>query len=351
MSQNWSRHFELQLLSADGGGISLKGFKVTFKVDWYIGSAPKVAQFKIYNLAPSTVNQIVGKEFAKIRLFAGYEGLTPVVSESEAGVVKVIPAGEDRGQRSGRNYGLIFSGDIRITIDGRDNTPDTWLLVQAIDGHEAIAYATLSATLAKGYTVKDMYDLALAGLKPYHITSGAIPAFPPTTFPRGYTFHGKVSDYLTQLAKLCNSIWELLDDRLEMYQEGYSPHPPIPINSTNGMIGIPQRTTGTGLNVKCLINPNIRLRGKILLNEASIAKTVPNLKELSDTRVEAEKNKNLAANESQDRKVIFDKDGIYQVYGITYSGDTRDKEWYMDLMCELPGSKEPDDATINKLSA
>lgn len=348
MSQNWQRHFELQLLSADGEGIKLSGFKVTFKVEWFIGAAPKVAEVKIYNLTADTANKIIGREFSKIRLFAGYDGMMPVVPESQVGIVRKVEPG-DVGQRDGNNYGLIFSGDIRITIDGRDTTPDTWLLIQAIDGHEAISYATISATLAKGYTVEDMYNLALSGLKPYSITGGAVPRFPPTIYPRGYTFHGKVSTYLDQIAKLCQASWKLVDDRLEMYGKDRVEHSPVPLNSANGMVNMPQRTTGAGINVKCLINPNIRLNGVIHLNESSLYTTAPALKDLTDSRVDAEKNKS-AANKTDAKPSLakINKDGLYEVCGITYSGDTRENAWYMDLMCRAPGTDDLNENNIQK---
>lgn len=348
MSQNWQRHFELQLLGADGQGVRLSGFKVTFKIEWFIGTAPKVAEVKIYNLAPDTANKIIDKEFSKIRIFAGYDGMTPVVPENHVGVAYEVKSA-DPGQRNGTNYGLIFSGDIRITIDGRDASPDSWLLIQAIDGHEAISYATLSATLAKGYTVEDMYNLALSGLKPYNITSGAIPPFPPTVYPRGYTFHGKVSTYLDQIAKLCQASWELVDDRLEMYGKGHVEHPPVALNSANGLINMPQRTTGAGINVKCLINPNIRLNGIIHLDESSLYKTAPALKELTDSRVEAQMSKGAAKKApAKPSYAKTNKDGLYEVCGITCTGDTREKTWYMDLMCRAKGSEDLNEKNIQQ---
>ena len=51
MSQNWMRHFELQLVDENGQGIELSDFKVTFTIDWFnISSASRVGTFKIYNL-------------------------------------------------------------------------------------------------------------------------------------------------------------------------------------------------------------------------------------------------------------------------------------------------------------
>ncbi len=307
-----------------------------------------MAEVKIYNLAPDTANKIIDKEFSKIRIFAGYDGMRTIVPENQVGVAYEVKSGEP-GQRNGTNYGLIFSGDIRITIDGRDDTPDTWLLIQAIDGHEAISYATLSATLAKGYTVEDMYKLALSGLKPYNVTGGAVPRFPSTVYPRGYTFHGKVSTYLDQIATLCAATWKLVDDRLEMYGKDQVKHPPVSLNSANGMINMPQRVTDAGVNVKCLINPNIRLNSIIHLNESSLYKTAPQLKDLTDSRVEAEKTKSAAKKANATPSYAkTNKDGLYEVCGITYTGDTREKAWYMDLMCRAKGSEELNEQNIQQ---
>ncbi len=47
MSQNWMRHFELQLVGENGQGIQLSDFKVTFTIDWFnISSASRVERSK-----------------------------------------------------------------------------------------------------------------------------------------------------------------------------------------------------------------------------------------------------------------------------------------------------------------
>ncbi|CAK9884240.1 MAG: hypothetical protein XXXJIFNMEKO3_00622 [Candidatus Erwinia impunctatus] len=88
MSLNWMRHFELQILDKDGKGVSLSDFKVTFNIQWADTKWPRVATVNIYNLSPDTTNRIMGQEFSKLRIIAGYDGLTPTVSADEVGVVK-----------------------------------------------------------------------------------------------------------------------------------------------------------------------------------------------------------------------------------------------------------------------
>ncbi|MBG6243105.1 MAG: hypothetical protein EKE20_15385, partial [Candidatus Symbiopectobacterium sp. Dall1.0] len=139
MSQNWMRHFELQVVDNKGKGIDLGDFKVTFDIEWFnISSKTRIATFRIYNLAPDTVNRIMGEEFSRVRVIAGYDGIAPDVQATQVGIARQVDA--DRvSQQDGRNYGLIFDGEIRFTVTGRENPVDTYVLIQALDSLEAFA--------------------------------------------------------------------------------------------------------------------------------------------------------------------------------------------------------------------
>ena len=56
MSQNWMRHFELQLLDQKGSGISLSDFKVTFRIEGPIrgGRASPTSKFTTFRRIPKT---------------------------------------------------------------------------------------------------------------------------------------------------------------------------------------------------------------------------------------------------------------------------------------------------------
>ncbi len=108
MSQNWMRHFELQLVDGNGQGIELSDFKVTFTIDWFnISSASRVGTIKIYNLSADTVNRITGQEFSKVRLIAGYDGIAPEVAASDVGTVREVDAA-DVGQSDGTQLRADF---------------------------------------------------------------------------------------------------------------------------------------------------------------------------------------------------------------------------------------------------
>jgi hypothetical protein len=156
------RHFELQLVGENGQGISLSDFKVTFQIERNDNKWPAVGTVKIYNLSAQTQNRIMQREFAKIIMIAGYDGLASDVPASEVGVVREIPASEV-GQANGTNYGVIFSGDIRFTVTGKDNPVDSWVQVQACDSVEAFTSAFINTTISKGYTTEDIYVELMKG--------------------------------------------------------------------------------------------------------------------------------------------------------------------------------------------
>ncbi|HHB9601532.1 TPA: hypothetical protein ACN763_005494, partial [Klebsiella pneumoniae] len=137
MSQNWMRHFELQLVDSKGNATDFGSFKSTFTIDWFnLSSETRVGTFKIYNLSADTVNRIVGEEFSRIRVIAGYDGIAADVSASQVGVARTVNP-DEVGQMDGRNYGLIFDGEIRYTITGKDNPVDSFVLIQAADSDRA----------------------------------------------------------------------------------------------------------------------------------------------------------------------------------------------------------------------
>lgn len=326
MSKNWIRHFELMLLDKDGKGINFTDFKVTFNIEWYNISNPRAAIFKIYNLSQNTINRITGSEFSKLRLIAGYDGST-----------------SPDGQQEEANFGEIFSGDIRYTITGRDNPTDTFILIQAIDGHNAFINATINQTIAAGYTVADINNLLIRNLAPFGITQGIMPEMPPTVFPRGKTMYGMTRDYLDNVAKQCKATWQFVNGKVEMVPNDKYVHEAIVLNSDTGLIGMPQQTIGAGVNVRCLINPNIRLNGLIQLNQESVYRATLSSRDvqMSGGRLEDQNdNGNVSVNGLTNPPASIATDGVYIVRGISYTGDTRGNPWYMDMMCEARGAKD-----------
>lgn len=342
MSQNWMRHFELQILSESGEGISLSEFKVTFRIEWTDTRWPRVAMVKIYNLSKDTCSRILGKEFAKIKIIAGYDGMPAAVDNSQIGVATEVDPSKV-GQTNGTNFGEIFSGEIRFTVTGRDNPTDTWVLIQAIDGHQAFMNASITTTLAAGYTVADVHSAAMDSFSPFGVTKGITGDTPTTVFPRGRVLYQSTRDVMDNVAAQCGATWQLVDGQAQMVPTDKYMQEAIVLNSRTGLIGMPQQTMGAGVNLRCLINPNIRLNGLVQIDQASVYRTslsADEVKALTGRAREENANGNLSVNGTLQQPASIAADGLYIVKSIDYNGDTRGQPWYMDMMCFARGSAD-----------
>ncbi|HBR6930604.1 TPA: hypothetical protein PCC38_003890 [Klebsiella pneumoniae] len=348
MSTNWNRHFELQLVDEKGQGISLSDFKVTFTIERNDNRWPALATVKIYNLSPETRNRIMLREYSKITMIAGYDGLdstsSDTASASEVGKVRYV-TNDTINSPDGSNYGVIFSGDIAFTVEGKDNVTDHYVRIQAFDGDKAFVEAQISTSLAAGYTLRDEYDLLMKHLEPFGIQKGVEPVFPDTVYPRAASYHGLVNNYLSRLADDLQATWQFSFGKVDFIQKDVAKHRAIVLNADTGLIGMPQQTIGAGVNVTCLINSFIQLHGLIQLDQASVYRA-----QLSDEQVlqaggiapEQEVNGNLVTSGLVQKETPYSiaTDGVYIVRYISYRGDTRGQDWYMDMACEARGNAD-----------
>ncbi|MBK5145839.1 hypothetical protein I2494_19410 [Budviciaceae bacterium BWR-B9] len=328
MSQNWLRHFEIRLYDNDGGGISLSDFKVTFDIQKMPNTAfaGSVGNFKIYNLSSFTVNSIMGEEYSHIEVIAGYDGMPQKADATED---------EAEVAANNSNYSIIFSGDIRFCITGKDNPTDSWIQLQCIDGWKGHLNAVVSTTIAAGWQWKDVFNVAMRTYESYGITVGQVPEMPDTVFPRGKTIHSNTPKVLNQVAKACNADWWYENNQVMIRPNGTYLSEAVELNSNNGLIGYPQQTMGGGINVRCLINPNIRMGGLVRINQGSIYRTALSNDEIGN---------------GPGRISTINADGDYIVGSIDYRGDTRGQNWYMDLMCIAKGSADlMNNSTINRV--
>lgn len=277
-----------------------------------------------------------------MRLIAGYDGIAPEVSASDVGTVREVDA-DTVGQSDGRNYGLIFSGEIRYSVTGKDSPIDSYVLIQAADTDLAFATSITNQTLAAGYTTEDMFRLLMKDFEAKGATVGRTPVFPPTVFPRGRALFGMTRYLMDSVAAQCGTTWQFVDGQLNMLPEGEYMHDAIVLNSATGLIGMPQQTIGNGVNVRALINPNIRVNGLIQLDQASVYRTALSNNDIAMaggriTDQNTDGNITLSGTTAQPASIATD--GVYIVRGIMYTGDTRGQAWYMDMMCEARGAQD-----------
>jgi baseplate hub protein gp41 len=281
-----------EVANAKGQGLDLSAMKIKFEVKAFDEQSPNNASIRVYNLDPTTVKKIQG-EFDTVILQAGYQqGL----------------------------FGTIFKGTIKQYRTGRENATDTYLDILAADNDIGYNFGVVNQTLAAGSTPADVVKASAAAMG---VTVGYTPKLNGTEYIRGKVLFGLGRAHANAVAKTAGSTWSVQNGVLQMIPlTGYLPTEAVVLNSGSGMIGIPE-ITDNGLHVRCLINPKLAVGGLIKVNNADINKlTQQNAKDP------------LAFNQYAIQHLAnISTDGLYRVYVIEYTGDTRGDEWFADLIC------------------
>jgi hypothetical protein len=284
----YGRFCSLVVSSAAGEGLDLSGLRIVFKVKKSDAQTPNTATIRVYNLAQETVNKI-RKEFSKVMLQAGYDS----------------------------NYGIIFSGNIKQTSFGREGGTDTFLDIAAGDGDSAYNFAVVNTTLAAGATQKDQINASAAALASHGVSKGHIDVAAGAGLPRGKVMYGMAHKALRQSTKTSNASWSIQDGKMQVvHAEGVLPNQAVVLTSKTGLVGTPEQTAD-GIKIRCLLNPTLKIGGKVQIDEKDIADA-----KLQDTDKDAQVNKPVA----------IEKDGFYRALVVEHSGDTRGNDWYSDII-------------------
>lgn len=283
------RKVNLIVFGTDLNGLDLSQLRIKFVVKRSDTMTPNVADIRIYNLEEETAIRI-RNEFKRVILQAGYES----------------------------NFGVIFQGNIKQVIIGRESATDTYVDIVAGDGDRAYNYAIVNTTLAPGATPTDQVNASIQAMNGKGVTAGALGTFPNEQLPRGKVLYGNSRNYLRNVAQTTDKSWSIQDEKVTFVSKtSYLPGERVVITSKTGMIGSPQQTN-EGVNVKCLLNPLLKIGSRVELNNKSIERLKINLN-----------TPNSAAN----IPAPLTADGVYYLLVVEHQGDTRGVEWYSNLIC------------------
>jgi hypothetical protein len=317
MSEQYLRKLSVIVAQADGTGLELAEFRCKFKVQRGDIQTPNSLDLRIYNLSDNTRNKIASKEFTQVAIKAGFPG----------------------------NFGLIFQGTIKQSRKGRVDQKDSYVDITAADGDEAYHFATISATIPAGTKPGGIADAILNAMKAHGITKGYQPNFPQNGCVRGKVLYGMARDAARDFAWAQNCKWSIQDGALTFIPyTSYIPGQIIPvITPSTGLIGVPEQTQ-QGLNIRVLLNPNIKVGQLIKLDSTDINKL---RFDLSTDKL------TLSNNLFLNGRVLNtpNPDGLYYVMVANHTGDSRGTEWYTDVICLAVDATVPLDAAAVALTA
>jgi len=288
-ASQYLRAFSLVVFGTDLNGLDLSELRCKFVVKRSDTMTPNVADIRVYNLDEKTALRI-RNEFKKVILQAGYEG----------------------------NYGVIFQGNIKQVIIGRESATDTFIDIVAGDGDRAYNFAIVNATIAAGGTQEDQVQAAIGAMGEKGVTAGHLGEFPSEKLPRGKVMYGNARNYLRDVAETSDKSWSIQDEKVTFVsKKSYLPGERVVLTSKTGMIGTPQQTN-EGVNIKTLLNPMIKIGGRVQIDNASIERLKINL---------------TVPNSAANIPAPLTADGVYYVLVAEHQGDTRGVEWYTSLVC------------------
>jgi len=292
------------------GEILSEGLRMQFKsfaADYFV---PNHSETTIWNLKSETAARVMNKEFAYI----------------------VVQGGYVTGP-----YSVIFRGTVKNVKRGRsENSVDTYITIYAADGdYLAKDYVVNNGDgleFGRGSTRQERLRAKVADAikNGGGVVTGEIQDVVGTAgvLPRGSVAYGLGAQSLNTTA---NPDYQFSVDngklnfrRLDTYGAGEI----VLLNAHSGLIGVPEADE-YAVHVKCLLNPAIRVKGRIQINNGDINTSEP---VVSATQIQQlgypnYKGINLFAN--------TDDDGIYMVLTITYELDTRGTPWYNKMACLL----------------
>lgn len=294
-AQQYLRSCLLIVATSSGSGIDLSEFRIKFSIKRSDTQTPNTADIRVYNLSQETAASI-RKEFTQVILEAGYKG----------------------------NRGVIFKGNIKQVILGRESATDTFVDIVAGDGDKAYNFSIVNKTLGKGSTQASQIGVCVDSMSANGVTLGPVGNQPTTKLPRGKSMYGQAKDYLRNSAQTSGNVWSIQNEKVTMVSTtSYLPGTVILLNSNSGMIGTPQQTN-EGVNVKCLLNPGMNVSTRVRIDEASVARIKTNLEAIAASN---------AAGTAAPILPNLSTDGTYYVLTLEHSGDTRGTDWYTSLIC------------------
>lgn len=303
---NWLRYFKLTVAVDDTNTVALdlSDFRVRFSISQAVVGKPTTADIFVYNVAQSTVdsiqvptNQAVASSRLRVIIEAGYQD----------------------------DHAIVFQGDLWWKSTGRESETDTFMRLIAATGDRAHQYAVVNASIPKGATQEQVFNVVAKSMSEKGVQCDGIPKELATTekLPRGKVIYRMAASAMQGLADTNNFNWGYGSNGLVAIpkEPSYSlDEDVIVLTSATGLIGRPKLTVN-GVELQCLINPRLDVGSLIQIDNRSIQR------DAFSTEATADVLKNAATTDA-----MVSADGVYRVVAREFVGDTRGNEWYANLL-------------------
>lgn len=238
----FGRRCRITVSDDNGNAIDVSQLHCTFSIIKTIQMEPNTSEISIYNLNVETENFIImsGK---RVTVEAGYIG---------------------------KQFGLIFDGDILRCIREKEDGTSYKLTIVALDSDRAINFDVANFSIMRGQTQRSIVEhISNKAQNPMNV-GNISDKLSEVKLTRGKVLFGKSSDYLRQMAK-SNGLQPYMDNgHINLVDlEELPPDEIIELNPKSGLIGVPEQTD-YGISGQALLNPQIKLNSLIHVDSSLV---------------------------------------------------------------------------------
>lgn len=238
-----------------------------------------------------------------------------------------IEAGYQEGQ-----YGEIFSGDIIQCFRNRENGIDYRLEIVAIKGRVALSQNFVKISIAAGSTPRTQLSAIVQDAKEPLELGTVSENLKQEPLPRGKVLFGTPAKYLRGIAVPNDAhFWVDTDDTITI-QKVVDEIPDdmcLELTPETGLIGTPVYTDN-GIQISMLLDARVKERTLIKIDNEIIKRQAINLSQ--SQQMMNSKSLDTKGSGPVPQQYQFDRNGEYQVFSVSHSGDTWGDTWKTEVV-------------------
>jgi hypothetical protein len=191
-----------------------------------------------------------------------------------------------------------------------ENGTDFVLTIVAIDGDQLMTEGFINTVIPRGMTQRQAIEVIAARAAVPAKVGTVTDGLTPKILPRGKAYFGMAKDYLAQIAKTSDAAVYTDGGEIQLIKASDPPVDRIfKLTPQSGLIGLPEQSD-IGIRGKALLLPQISCGRSVQIENQYIAERQVSIGTLLSE---------------------LDKAGVYRVAKVTYSGDTRGTNWYVEF--------------------
>jgi hypothetical protein len=307
--------------TADQPAMDISKLRCSFSIQKTTLQTPNMLYARVYNLSPATLAKVI--EFTRVQVYAGYKYAA---------------------------YGIIFDGEVIQYRRGKENPVDTYLEIHAADG-DTINSTTMFKTYPKGTKERQKLD-DLNNIKKKLDPNFKVDQVDDKLYVdaslRDTVVVGHARDIERRMF-LASGAQHFVDNGafIAITEEHYRAGEVVVLSPNTGLVGLPE-VTPQGIQVKCLLNPKLKLGGLVQIdsNLLSAVAYTPGTASKTDDKgnvIPGDPTGGKVYNTNMWRQNLdsayTSPIGQYKILLMTYTGDTRGNPWYCDMTCIAMNSK------------